>query len=401
MYLNKQVAGYIERASWIRKMFEQGIKLKEQYGQDRVYDFSLGNPDLPPPEPVIEALDEVKLKAKKPLGLGYMPNAGFPELRKKLAEYLSKEQKVSLEAEDVVITCGAAGGINALFRAILEPQDEVITFAPFFVEYGFYAENHQGVLKVVKTLEPDFALDLESLANHITSKTKVVLINSPNNPSGQIISKLELQSLASLLLEKSKQIGHPIFLVSDEPYRFLSYEQEEVPSIFSIYPYSVVVSSFSKSLGLAGERIGYVAVNPKLEGKKELIDGLILTNRILGFVNAPVIGQYLLLAGLGLEVEKEIYARRRRLMGEILEEAGLLFTWPKGGFYFFPRAPEREEGLFMESLVEERVLAVPGTGFGYPGYVRFAFCVPEEVILKAKEPILRAVKNCKRKLQGT
>lgn len=398
MFLNKQIAGYLERSSWIRKMFEQGIKLKQQYGQDRVYDFSLGNPDLPPPEPVIEALEEVKLKAKKPLGLGYMPNAGFPELRKKLAEYLSKEQKVSLGAEDVVITCGAAGGINALFRALLEPKDEVITFAPFFVEYGFYAENHQGVLKVVKSLEPDFALNLEGLANTITPKTKVVLINSPNNPSGQVISRRELEQLAALLLEKSRQIGHPIFLVSDEPYRFLTYEQEEVPSIFSVYPYSVVVSSFSKSLGLAGERIGYVAVNPQLQGRKELIDGLILTNRILGFVNAPVIGQYLLLAGLGLEVEKEIYARRRRLMGEILEEAGLLFVWPKGGFYFFPRAPEREEGLFIESLVKEKVLAVPGTGFGYPGYVRFAFCVPEEVILKAKDPILRAVENCKKKL---
>ncbi len=393
MYLNKQITGYLERASWIRKMFEKGRELKQKYGQDRVYDFSLGNPDLPPPPGVITALEEVKERAKQPLGLGYMPNAGFPELRERLAAFLSKEQGVKFQAEDVVITCGAAGGINALLRALLEPGEEVVTFAPYFVEYGFYAENHQGKLRVVKTLEPDFALDMEGLARAISKQTRVVLINSPNNPSGQIISEEELGKISEVLTAKSKEIGHPIFLVADEPYRFLTYEGALVPSIFKFYPYSVVVSSFSKSLGLAGERIGYVAVNPQLENKEELVNGLILTNRILGFVNAPVIGQYLLLAALGEEVDKEIYYKRRRLMGEILEEAGLNFTWPRGGFYFFPQAPDREEGKFIDSLLAERVLAVPGTGFGYPGYVRFAFCVPEEVISRAREPILRAVEK--------
>ncbi|SDN65029.1 aspartate aminotransferase [Desulfonauticus submarinus] len=393
MLLNTQVKTYLQRSSWIRKMFEKGAELKKEFGADKVFDFSLGNPDLPPPSSIINEFVKLKELSSKPLALGYMPNAGLPQLREKLALFLSKEQGVSISREEVIITCGAAGGINALFRAILEPKDEVVAFAPFFVEYGFYAENHNGILKVVKTKEPDFSLDLGALDQAIGEKTRAIILNSPNNPSGQVYSEQEIKEIADLLRKKSQKFGKPIFLVADEPYRFLVYDGVEVPSILKFYEFSVVVSSFSKSLGLAGERVGYVLVNPDMPNKQELLAGLVLTNRILGFVNAPIIGQYLLLAGLGSLVDISVYQKRRQLMGQILEQAGLEFTWPKGGFYFFPKAPNKQEDDFITALLKENVLAVPGKGFGFPGYVRFAFCVPEETIKRSAEAIGKAVQN--------
>ncbi|WP_456324938.1 pyridoxal phosphate-dependent aminotransferase [Desulfonauticus submarinus] len=393
MLLNTQVETYLQRSSWIRKMFEKGAELKKEFRPDKVFDFSLGNPDLPPPSSIINEFVKLKELSSKPLALGYMPNAGLPQLREKLALFLSKEQGVSISREEVIITCGAAGGINALFRAILEPKDEVVAFAPFFVEYGFYAENHNGILKVVKTKEPDFSLDLGALDQAIGEKTRAIILNSPNNPSGQVYSEQEIKEIADLLRKKSQKFGKPIFLVADEPYRFLVYDGVKVPSILKFYEFSVVVSSFSKSLGLAGERVGYVLVNPDMPNKQELLAGLVLTNRILGFVNAPIIGQYLLLAGLGSLVDISVYQKRRQLMGQILEQAGLEFTWPKGGFYFFPQAPNRREDDFIAALLKENVLAVPGKGFGFPGYVRFAFCVPEETIKRSAEAIGKAVQN--------
>lgn len=393
MLLNTQVKTYLQRSSWIRKMFEKGAELKKEFGADKVFDFSLGNPDLPPPSSIINEFVKLKELSSKPLALGYMPNAGLPQLREKLALFLSKEQGVSISREEVIITCGAAGGINALFRAILEPKDEVVAFAPFFVEYGFYAENHNGILKVVKTKEPDFSLDLGALDQAIGEKTRAIILNSPNNPSGQVYSEQEIKEIADLLRKKSQKFGKPIFLVADEPYRFLVYDGVEVPSILKFYEFSVVVSSFSKSLGLAGERVGYVLVNPDMPNKQELLAGLVLTNRILGFVNAPIIGQYLLLAGLGSLVDISVYQKRRQLMGQILEQAGLEFTWPKGGFYFFPQAPNKQEDDFIAALLKENVLAVPGKGFGFPGYVRFAFCVPEKTIKRSAEAIGKAVQN--------
>ncbi|MDQ7032326.1 MAG: pyridoxal phosphate-dependent aminotransferase [Desulfonauticus sp.] len=395
MLLNQQVKSYIEKSSWIRKMFEKGAELKARLGEDKVFDFSLGNPDLVPPKTILDAFLEIKQKASEPLGLGYMPNAGLPALREKLAHFFSQEQGVQVQAKHIVITSGAAGGLNTLFRAILEPGDEVIVWAPFFVEYGFYAENHQGKLKIVKTKEKDFSLDFDQLDEVITPKTRVVLINSPNNPCGQIYTLEELKTLASILERKTRTYGREIFLVSDEPYRFLTYEDTPMPSILPLYTYSVVVSSFSKSLGLAGERIGYVVVNPEMPQSQDMVSGLTLTNRILGFVNAPIIGQYLLLAGLGQMVDVQVYKKRRQMLGDILQEAGLNFLWPKGGFYFFPEAPNKKEDEFIHALLEENVLAVPGKGFGWPGNVRFAFCVPEKVILNSKQAIFRAVNKLK------
>lgn len=381
------IKDYIERASWIRKMFETGARLKAEHGADNVFDFSLGNPDLPPPPSVGVALTEIARHAADPFSVGYMPNAGYPELRTLLAARLTREQAAEVGPDDMVVTCGAAGGLNALFRAVLEPEDEVLVPAPFFVEYGFYAENHGGKLVPVPCRQPDFGLDVQAITAAITEKTRVVLVNSPNNPTGAVYPREELEALAVVLKEKSMENGRAIYLVADEPYRFLAFEGVEVPPVLPLYDYSVVISSFSKNLSLAGERVGYVCVNPAMPGKEELIAGLTLTNRILGFVNAPAIGQHILMRVLS-ESEQEgvdvsVYEARRAAMAEVLDQAGYEYTMPGGAFYFFPKAPGGDDVAFVAALQEERVLAVPGTGFGMPGYFRLTFCVDEAVIRNA------------------
>jgi aspartate aminotransferase len=391
MILCSQVENYLARSSWIRRMFEAGIELKKKYGAENVYDFSLGNPDLAPPAAVAEGLRELADDAEKPFVFGYMPNAGYPQVRQRLAEIIAAEQGVAVSPDEVVVTCGAAGGINALFRAVLEPGDEVLCPAPFFVEYGFYAENHRGVLKTVPAKPLTFELDLAAIAGAITERTRCVLINSPNNPTGRIYSLEELGELADILRKASARTGKPILLISDEPYRFLAYDNADVPAIFPLYEHSVVVSSFSKNLALAGERVGYVAVNPAMPEAGTLVGGLILTNRILGFVNAPAVGQKLLAKALGHEVDASIYASRRDAMAEVLREAGFSFSMPQGAFYFFPQIPKGEDdSAFVNELMQEQILAVPGSGFGYPGYFRLAFCVDEATIRGAAPGFARA-----------
>ncbi len=389
--LNPQIMNYLEKASWIRRMFEAGSELKQKFGPENVYDFSLGNPDLPPPPEIAEALEDLAKSAHKPYALGYMPNAGLPEVRRAVAEAVSKEQKIDLNQDHLILTCGAAGGLNALFRAVLSAGDEVLCPAPFFVEYSFYVQNFQGVFVPVPARPLSFDLDLDAMEKFITPRTKVVLINSPNNPTGQVYDLETLKRLAEILEKKGKEFGRPILLVSDEPYRFLTYDETVVPSILALYPFSLVASSYSKSLSLAGERVGYLAVHPEFPGGDELLQGLNLTNRILGFVNAPVIGQILVEKALHVTVDKKIYAARRKAMASVLSEAGLKFSLPKGGFYFFPMAPERDDLKFVRDLLEENILAVPGSGFGYPGFVRFSFCLPEEVIYRSGSALARAV----------
>jgi aspartate aminotransferase len=388
--LASQLGDYLQQSSWIRRMFEKGAELKREHGEDRVYDFSLGNPDLPPPASVADGLREVAATTNRRYAFGYMPNGGYPHVRETLAEWLSREQGVSAGAQDVLLTCGAAGGLNALFRALLEPGEEVVCPAPYFVEYFFYADNHGGRLRPVPARPPDFRLDLERMEQAVTDRTRIVLINSPNNPTGQVYSRDELKGLADILKRASRGRSRPVFLVSDEPYRFLTFDGCEVPSILPLYEPSVVVSSFSKNLSLAGERIGYVLLNPDMPGKQELMDGLVFTNRILGFVNAPAVGQKLLEYALGTEVDTSVFERRRELMRKTLQEAGYEFEPPKGGFYFFPRAPGGDDVTFVQALQEERALAVPGSGFGFGGHVRMSFCVQESVIANAAESLARA-----------
>lgn len=389
--LCSQVEGYLSRSSWIRRMFEAGIELKKKYGSENVYDFSLGNPDLAPPAAVAEGLRELADDACKPFAFGYMPNAGYPQVRQRLAEVIAGEQGTAVTADQVVVTCGAAGGINALFRAVLEPGDEVLCPAPYFVEYGFYTENYRGVLKAVPSKPLTFELDIKALAAAITERTRCVLVNSPNNPTGRIYTLDELASLADVLRQASARTGRPILLISDEPYRFLAYDGADVPAIFPVYEHSVVVSSFSKNLALAGERVGYVAVNPAMPEAGKLVAGVILTNRILGFVNAPAVGQKLLAKALGHQVDASIYASRRDAMAEVLREAGFAFSMPQGAFYFFPRIPKgSDDTAFVNELMQEQILAVPGSGFGYPGYFRLAFCVDESTIRGAGPGFARA-----------
>lgn len=388
--LSQQISGYMERASWIRKMFEAGIILKKQYGEDAVCDFSLGNPDLPPPPAVADGLRKMADHAGEPFAFGYMPNGGFQWARTQLAEHLSREQGVPLTADDVILTCGAAGALNAFFRATLEPGDEVLAMAPFFVEYGFYVENHGGVFRTVKTQPETFALDLEAIRAAMTPRTRAVIVNSPNNPTGAVYSKAELEALAAILAEATERNGRPVFLISDEPYRFLAFDGVEVPSVLPLYPYSLVVSSFSKNLSLAGERLGYIAMSPLMEERAKLGAGLMLTNRILGFVNPPVVGQHIMAAALGSQVDASIYAKRRQAMAEVLTAAGYEFQMPRGAFYFFPKAPGGDDVAFVARLMEERILAVPGSGFGGPGHFRLTFCVDEAIIRRAAEGFKRA-----------
>jgi aspartate aminotransferase len=388
--LSTQMSTYLEKSSWIRRMFEAGTELKKIHGQDRVYDFSLGNPDLPPPASVGQALTHLAQEAQSPYAFGYMPNAGYPHVRQKVAEWAGPGQEASLQADDVLLTCGAAGGLNCIFKALLEPGEEVVCPAPYFVEYFFYAQNHGGVLRPVLARKDDFHLDLPAMARAITEKTRIVLLNSPNNPTGQVYDKKELQELAQILQTASRKSKRPIYLVSDEPYRFLTYDEAEVSPIFPLYKHSIVANSFSKSLSLAGERIGYLLINPSMPEKATLMEGLILANRILGFVNAPAIGQRLLEETLHSQVDVDIFVRRRELMREVLDEAGYSYPPPRGGFYFFPAAPGGDDVAFVQILQQERILAVPGSGFGCPGHFRLSFCVPEQVIRNSAPGFARA-----------
>jgi len=391
--ISKQMSGYMNNSSWIRKMFEEGIRMKAQFGEENVYDFSLGNPDLPPPAAVKQALCEIADQADQPFFLGYMPNFGYPHVREKLAVEVSKEQGVDVPADCLVITCGAAGALNSTFRAVLEPGDEVITPAPFFVEYGFYAENFGASLVQVKSKPLTFELDLDGIDAAINDKTRVIIINSPNNPTGAIYSRAELEALAAILQKHNAKRDRPIYILADEPYRFLAFDGAEVPSLLSIYPYTIVCSSFSKNLSMAGGRVGYALINPAIEDRGPLVAAVIMSNRILGFVNAPALAQKLLHKALGSSVDASIYDTRRKAMAEVLDYAGYNYTMPRGAFYFFPEAPGGDDIAFCAKLQEERILAVPGTGFGYPGYFRLAFCVNEKVILGAKEGFAAAMKK--------
>lgn len=389
--LSAQVQDYMSRSSWIRRMFEAGIELKKKYGAENVCDFSLGNPDLPPPACVCQGLREIADEADTPFAFGYMPNFGYPHVREALAREVSREQGVAVDPTCLVITCGAAGAINAFYRAVIEPGDEVLCPSPYFVEYAFYVENHGGRLATAPAKPGSFDLDVDALEAAITDKTRVLLINSPNNPTGVVYPRETLVALCEMLKRKSAGRARPILLLADEPYRFLAFDGVEVPSLLPLYPHTVVVSSFSKNLSLAGARVGYALVNPAMPEKDELVGGIILANRILGFVNAPALAQKLLAKALGSQVDVNIYASRRDAMKRVLDDAGFVYPLPRGAFYFFPQAPGGDDVAFVNLLTEERILAVPGKGFGCPGHFRLAFCVGEDVINRSAEGFKRAM----------
>lgn len=386
----------LSQGSLIRRMFEAGIELRKTYGADAVCDFSLGNPDLAPPAEAAQAMKELAARMSEPAILGYMPNGGFAWAREKLAAWLSKQQKTPLEARHVMLGCGAAGVMNAFFHTVLEPGDEVLVSAPFFGEYRFYVQNHGGILKSVPCRKEDFGPDAAALEAAVTPRTRALIVNSPNNPSGAVYSEEDLKALAAMLEGASRRIGRPIYLISDEPYRFLAYDGIEVPAVLPLYDHAVVISSFAKNYGLAGERVGYIALNPALEQAGVLMDGLIFSNRVLGFVNPPVVGQYLMAGCLGTSTEKAlaVYTKRRNTLAAILADAGYEYVLPKGSFYFFPKAPGGDDNAIVERLTQNLVLAVPSSGFGgYPGHFRLSFAVEDAVIERSAEGFRKALRG--------
>ncbi|MBM4165127.1 MAG: pyridoxal phosphate-dependent aminotransferase [Lentisphaerae bacterium] len=390
--VTQAVREQMANASWIRRMFEAGIELKQKVGAENVFDFSLGNPDVPAPARAREVLLQIAEQAVKPLGLGYCPNAGLPATRAALARKLSQEQCTPVTAADVVVTCGAAGALTAFFRAVLDPGDEVIVPAPYFVEYGAYCGHFGGVLRPVPSRPPDFQLDVPALAAAIGPRTRVVLINSPNNPAGCIYAREALQTLADEITTANAGRERPIFLVSDEPYRALAYDGAVVPPVLPLTPDTVVVGSFSKSLALAGERVGYLLVNPAMPDARTLLDAVVMTNRTLGFVNAPVIGQALVKHLVDEHVDVTVYDARRREMARVLRAAGIPFALPQGAFYFFAEAPGGDDLAFVKRLLEQNILAVPGRGFGCPGYFRLSFSVAIQTITASADAFVRATR---------
>ena len=387
------------KASFIRKMFEKGLELKQQYGEDAVCDFSLGNPDVPPPEAARDVLHRIADDAVKPLGLGYCPNAGIPSVREAIARHLAKQQKCDVSSSDVIMTVGAASAIVCFFRATIDPGDEVIVPSPYFVEYGNYCGHFGGVLKPVPTRE-DFTLDIAAIETAVTPKTRAIIVNSPNNPTGTIYSLEEMQALAAMVERINAVRGEgerPMFILSDEPYRAFAYDGATVPPVLPLTKFAIVLGSFSKTLSMAGERIGYIVVGRELSALDggALLSTLILVNRTLGYVNAPVIGQRLAAAICNETVDLGIYKRRRDLMAKVLTDAGIDFVMPRGAFYFFPKAPGGDDAKFVDELLKERILAVPGAGFGRAGHIRLSCSVDEKIIERSAEGFKRAAERCR------
>ena len=393
MAVSEKMSQFMEKSSWIRRMFEEGARLKKIHGEDKVFDFSLGNPNVPPPDIVREKLIELA-KSEDPGTHAYMPNAGLFSTRSAMSAYFCQEFCVSMAHDQVIVTCGAAGGLNIIFKALLDPGDEVLCPAPYFVEYAFYADNHGGVLKTVPTLD-DFSLDVDRMETEIGPRTKIVLINSPNNPTGKVYPEESIGRLGKILEAKSRQFGHIIYLVSDEPYRKIVYDNCCVPCVFQHYPNSLIASSYSKELSLPGERIGFVALGPFAEEATKIMDALSLANRILGFVNAPAFMQRLVVELQGVCVDVDIYKRKRDRLVDALTRFGYDLTVPQGAFYLFPKSPLPDDVQFVGLLREENILCVPGSGFAGPGHIRIAYCVDDRTIEGALPGFERAIKRSK------
>ncbi|MFC1937115.1 pyridoxal phosphate-dependent aminotransferase [Chloroflexota bacterium] len=378
MSVSDRVRKSMIQGSWIRKMFEEGASLKQQYGAENIFDLSLGNPVMEPPE---EFHQELKRLAENPLpGMHrYMENAGYASTRAAVAEQLARETGVEFTARDIIMTCGAAGALNVVLKTILNPGEEVILFAPFFPEYLNYIDTHGGEARIVPTDE-QFMPGLDALESAIGAKTRTVLINSPNNPTGVIYGEGLLQRLGELLRRKESEYGIEIFLLSDEPYRKLIYDGLKYPHIWPHHRQSIVVTSHSKDLALPGERIGCIAIHPECSQRDELVDGFIYCNRTLGYVNAPALMQHLVSRLQAVTVPVSEYQRKRDLLYDGLREMGYSLIKPQGAFYMFPRSPIEDDVAFVRELQRWRVLAVPGRGFGTPGHFRISYCVDDRTL---------------------
>ncbi|MCX5904966.1 MAG: pyridoxal phosphate-dependent aminotransferase [Proteobacteria bacterium] len=377
MAISQKIQQFMENASWIRKMFEEGAALRKEFGEKNVFDLSLGNPNLEPPEKFFEVFAALATQ-RMPGRHGYMSNAGYHETRDAVAEYLSEEHGKEIFGRHIIMTCGAGGALNVVLKTLLDPGDEVVISRPYFVEYNFYIDNYQGVSRPVKTKE-DFSLDLYEIEAALSPKTRAVLINSPNNPTGRVYNKESITGLARLLENKSREFGKEIYLISDEPYNKIVYDGVTVPSILAAYRNSVLITSYSKDLSIPGERLGFIAVNPDAAPLEQLINGMIFCNRTLGFVNAPAFAQRVVQQLQGMAVDVAIYQRKRDLLCTALQKMGYRLIKPEGAFYLFPQTPINDIE-FVRELQQERILTVPGNGFGSPGFFRIAYCVEDWVI---------------------
>ena len=379
-------------AGVIRKMFEEGAHLKQKFGADKVFDFSLGNPDLDPPVEVLDSIKEIAQDTSHNCH-GYMPNAGYPEARNAMAKKTALEQgSCEIPMECVVMAVGAAGALNATLKALLNPGDEVIVPCPYFTEYDHYIHNHGGEIIRVKT-KADFGLDSDSIKEVLNEKTAAIIINSPNNPSGRIYSDEEIQSVVDVLNEHGKKTGRFPYLICDEPYRAITYGKK-VASVFPKYKFAVIVTSFAKNLSLPGERIGYICVNPDCPESKDFIAAAVFATRVLGYVNAPAFFQKVITETWNAKCDYSLYEKRRNELIEVMDYAGLQYAMPEGAFYLFVKVPDgwnNDDLAFTNHLKNFNILCAPGSAFGGPGWFRIAYCVSEQTIINSKQAFYDAV----------
>ena len=387
--VSRAVADNLTRASWIRRMFEEGARLKQERGADKVFDFTLGNPEIEPPPAVLAAARKV-LDSPTPHLHAYMPNAGQPKVREAIANRLRVATGLPYTANHVIMTVGAGAALNTVLKALLDPGDEVITVAPFFAEYVFYAENHGGRLVVVPP-KADLTPDIGTIEAAITPKTRAILVNSPNNPSGVIYPASTFVELETLL----GRIGRPIALISDEPYRALVFDDVVPPEVPPLVTRSIIATSWSKALAIPGERIGYLAFSPRMPEAAEVFEACTFTSRVLGYVNAPALWQWVVAEVGDQVIDVTPYREKRDLMYEGLTRIGYRCVKPQGAFYVFPRTPIDDDVEFVRMLAEENVLTVPGSGFGMPGHMRISLTVEKDTVIRALPGFERAFRKAR------
>lgn len=373
--ISEKMTPLMRNNSAIRMMFEEGKKLAAIYGSENVYDFSLGNPSVPAPAAVKEAICGILEEEDSLYVHGYMSNAGYEDVRAGIAAALNRRFGTNFHVGNVLMTVGAASGLNVILKTLLDPEDQVLTFAPYFVEYGSYVRNYDGILSVVSPNTVDFQPNLSEFEEKITARTKAVIINTPNNPTGVIYSEETLKKIGEILEKKGKEFGTSIVLISDEPYRELAYDGAVVPFVTKFYRNTVICYSYSKSLSLPGERIGYLIIPDEMEESEGVFQAAVIANRVLGCVNAPSLMQRVILRCLDAEVDVAAYDRNRTLLYESLIRFGFECIKPAGAFYLFMKSPVADEKEFCEEAKKHRVLVVPGSSFACPGYVRIAYCV--------------------------
>lgn len=381
--ISEKMKPYVKNNSAIRMMFEEGNRLRAKYGADKVFDFSLGNPSVPAPDSVREAIIELVNTTDPTVLHGYMSNAGFEDVRQTIAESLNRRFDTKFSAKNLIMTVGAASGLNVILKTILNPGEEVIVFAPYFLEYGAYVRNYDGILVEVSPDTTTFQPNLAEFEQRITPKTRAVIVNTPHNPTGVVYSEETIKKLSAILEAKQKEFGTVIYLISDEPYRELAYDGVEVPYLTKYYNNTVVGYSYSKSLSLPGERIGYLVIPDEADGSEELISAATIANRTLGCVNAPSLIQKVVAKCVDAKTDLAAYDKNRQALYNGLKECGFECIKPQGAFYLFVKSPVEDEKAFCEAGKKYNILMVPGSSFACPGYVRLAYCVSYETIVNS------------------